>query len=46
MDDTPEKQCPDCGRTVDNDGDAIIESCWYCVDKCDTCGGGDCDGSC
>lgn len=44
--DPPVLECPECGRDVDIEGDALFENCCYCADKCETCGGGDCDQSC
>ena len=38
--------CPDCGMSVDMDGDSTEECCRYSATVCETCGWSPCDGSC
>ena len=38
-------ECPDCGKQVDEDGDAVV-GCNYSSCTCPTCGSRPCDGSC
>lgn len=40
-----DKECPDCGGEVNEDGEAAY-GCNYSPVACETCGARPCDGSC